>query len=69
MAGPISSALLVEVFVGWPGLGPMFVDAIQARDFYLVPRPVMLSAAFLASSTLSAGILFYALDPRTRMEP
>ena len=68
VAGLISSSLLVEVFLGWPGLGPMFLEAIEARDFYLVLGPVMLSAAFLSLGTLLADILLYALDPRIRME-
>jgi peptide/nickel transport system permease protein len=69
VAGLISSSLLVEVILGWPGLGPLFLEAIGARDFYLVIGPVMLSAAFLAFGTLVGDILLYIVDPRIRTEP
>jgi len=31
----LSASLLIEVVMGWPGLGPLFLDAILARDFAL----------------------------------
>ncbi len=68
VAGLISSSLLVETILGWPGLGPLFLEAIGARDFYLVIGPVMLSAAVLAFGTLVGDILLYVLDPRIRIE-
>ena len=68
VAGLISSSLLVETILGWPGLGPLFLEAIGARDFYLVIGPVMLSAAFLAVGTLLGDILLYIVDPRIRIE-
>jgi peptide/nickel transport system permease protein len=59
---------LVETIMGWPGLGPLFLEAIGARDFYLVIGPVLLSAAFLAFGTLLGDILLYIVDPRIRIE-
>lgn len=67
VAGLISSSLLVEVVFGWPGLGPLFLEAIAARDFYLVAGPVVLSASFLALGGILSDILLYALDPRIRV--
>lgn len=67
VAGLISSSLLVETVVGWPGLGPLFLEAIGARDFYLVIGPVILSAGFLISGVLLGDLLLYALDPRIRV--
>lgn len=68
VAGLISSSLLVETILGWPGLGPLFLEAIGARDFYLVIGPVILSAAFLALGALLGDLLLYILDPRIRIE-
>jgi len=68
VAGLISSSLLVEVLLGWPGVGPLFVEAIAARDFYLVVDSVMLSALFLSIGTFLGDILLYVLDPRIRVE-
>ena len=66
VAGLISSSLVVEVVMGWPGLGPLLLESIASRDFYLVIAPVLLSAAFLSLGTLLADVLLYALDPRIR---
>jgi len=67
VAGLISSSLLVETVVGWPGLGPLFLEAIAARDFYLVIGPVILSATFLIAGVLVGDLLLYAVDPRIRI--
>jgi len=62
----LSASLLVEVLVGWPGLGPLFLDAILARDFALVLGVVMMSTAFLVAGNLVADLLLYRADPRIR---
>lgn len=66
IAGCISSSLLVETIFGWPGLGPLFLEAIAARDFYLVIAPVILSAVFLVAGVFIGDLLLYAVDPRIR---
>ena len=68
VAGLLSASFIVEVFIGWPGLGPLLLEAIAARDFYLVVAPVVLSAIFLSIGMLLADLLLYALDPRIRIE-
>jgi peptide/nickel transport system permease protein len=64
----LSASLLVEVVMGWPGLGPLFLEAIMARDFALVLAVVMLSASFLVVGNLLADMLLYRVDPRIRMK-
>jgi peptide/nickel transport system permease protein len=64
----LSASLLVEVVMGWPGLGPLFLEAIMARDFALVLAVVMLSASFLVVGNLLADMLLYRMDPRIRMK-
>jgi peptide/nickel transport system permease protein len=62
----LSASLLVEVLVGWPGLGPLFLEAIMARDFALVLGVVMSSATLLIGGNLIADLLLYRADPRIR---
>ncbi len=64
----LSSSLLIEVVMGWPGLGPLLVEAMAARDVHIVIGAVMLSSAFLVAGNLIADLLLYARDPRIRME-
>jgi peptide/nickel transport system permease protein len=62
----LSASLLVEVLVGWPGLGPLFLEAIMARDFALVLGVVMSSTTLLITGNLIADLLLYRADPRIR---
>ncbi len=62
----LSASLLVEVLVGWPGLGPLFLEAIMARDFALVLGVVMSSAVLVIAGNLLADLLLYRADPKIR---
>jgi peptide/nickel transport system permease protein len=64
----LSMSLLAEVILGWPGIGPLFLEAILARDTYVVIAVVMASSAFLIFGNLFADVLLYASDPRIRVE-
>jgi peptide/nickel transport system permease protein len=63
----LSASLLVEVVMGWPGLGPLFLEAILSRDFAVVLAVVMLSTLFLIGGNLLADLLLYRFDPRIRV--
>ena len=64
----ISGSFLVEVITGWPGLGPLFLEAIYTRDSQVVMAVVMLFSLFLIFSNFAADLLLYAADPRVRAE-
>jgi peptide/nickel transport system permease protein len=64
----LSVSLLVEVIMSWPGLGPLLLEAILARDLFLVLGAAMLSTVLLTAGNFLADILLYALDPRIRVQ-
>lgn len=68
VATMLSASLLVEVLLSWPGVGPLLVDAILAKDVYVVMGAVMLSSGFLVLGNLFADLLLFAADPRMRTE-
>ncbi|HEY3119379.1 MAG TPA: ABC transporter permease [Vicinamibacteria bacterium] len=68
LAGLLSMSLLVEVVMSWPGLGPLLLEAILARDFYLVLGLVLASTVLLLGGNLLADALLLAADPRIRAE-
>ena len=68
VATMLSSSLLLEVILSWPGLGPLLVEATLNKDVYVVIGTVMLSAAFLIVGNLVADMLLFAADPRIRVE-
>jgi peptide/nickel transport system permease protein len=63
----LSGSLLVEIIMSWPGLGPLLLEAILARDLYLVIGGVLFSMAFLVAGNLLADFLLYWADPRIRV--
>jgi len=67
LAGLLSGSLLVEVVTGWPGLGPLILEATLSRDLYLVIGGIILSALFMLGGNLIADLLLMLVDPRIRM--
>ncbi len=65
-AGLLSGTLVVEAVTGWPGVGPLFLEAIASRDFYVIAAVGLVAAALLAAGNLAADLMLYALDPRIR---
>jgi peptide/nickel transport system permease protein len=63
-----SMSLLVEIVMSWPGLGPLLLEAILARDFHLVLGLVLASTVLLLAGNLLADVLLLAADPRIRAE-
>jgi peptide/nickel transport system permease protein len=66
IASLLSGSLLVEVTTGWPGLGPLLLEATFARDLYLVIGGIIFSAVFLLAGNFIADLLLMASDPRIR---
>lgn len=64
----LSASLLVEVVMSWPGLGPFLLEAILARDLYVVIGGVLLSTLFVVAGNFVADLLLYWADPRIRAE-
>jgi peptide/nickel transport system permease protein len=64
----LSGSLMVEVVMSWPGLGPLMLEAILARDLYVVIGGVLLSTLFLVGGNFIADMMLYWADPRIRTE-
>jgi peptide/nickel transport system permease protein len=62
----LSASLLVEMVMSWPGLGPLLLEAILARDLYVVIGGVLFSTIFLVCGNFLADVLLYWADPRIR---
>jgi peptide/nickel transport system permease protein len=66
IASLLSGSLLVEVATGWPGLGPLLLEATLARDLYLVIGGIIFSALFMVAGNFIADLLLLVSDPRIR---
>jgi peptide/nickel transport system permease protein len=68
IAGLLSASLVIEQIMSWPGLGPLTLEAVAARDLHLVVAAVTCSTALLVVGTLVSDALIYLADPRVRPE-
>ncbi|MGB6876192.1 MAG: ABC transporter permease [Candidatus Acidiferrales bacterium] len=68
IATMLSASVIIEVVLSWPGLGPLMVQAILARDVYVVIGVVMLSSVFMVAGNLVADVLLFMSDPRIHVE-
>lgn len=66
IAALLSASLLIEVVMSWPGLGPLLVEALLARDVHVVLGASMLATVFLVVGNLLADLTLFAVDPRIR---
>lgn len=68
LADLLSGAFLVEVIMSWPGLGRLTLDALFARDLYLVMGSLLMASTMLIMGNLAADIMLALSDPRIRYE-
>jgi len=68
LANLLSGAFLVEVVMNWPGLGRLTLDALFARDLYLVMGSLIMASVMLIIGNLTADILLAVSDPRIQYE-
>jgi peptide/nickel transport system permease protein len=64
----LSASLLIEVVMSWPGLGPLLLESILARDVYVIIGAVMFASFILVSGMLLGDVLLIGADPRIRTE-
>jgi peptide/nickel transport system permease protein len=64
----LSGSFIVEVVTSWPGLGRLMLDALRARDVYLVAGCAGAGAAFLALGAFVSDAALAWVDPRTVAE-
>lgn len=63
-----SGAVITESIFGWPGMGRLFLSALNNRDYPLEMAGLIISASLLILGNLLADLTYAALDPRIRYE-
>jgi len=67
-ASLLSGAFITEYFFNWPGLGRLILQAMLARDLYLVMASLMMGAVMLIVGNLLADLLLKIVDPRIQLD-
>lgn len=63
-----AGALFVETIFSWPGMGRMFWDAANGRDYPVLLAVVMINAVLILCFNLSADLMYGVLDLRVRLD-
>jgi peptide/nickel transport system permease protein len=62
----IAFAIVTETVFQWPGLGALFIQAVQFVDIPVMAAYLMFVALVFVLVNLSVDLLYFALDPRLR---
>ncbi|RDD62565.1 ABC transporter permease [Ferruginivarius sediminum] len=64
----IAFAIITETVFQWPGMGLMFLQAIQTVDIPIMAAYLILIAFIFVVINLIVDILYYVVDPRLRID-
>ncbi len=68
IASIIGGAIITESIFGWPGVGRLYISAINAVDYPVVMAVVMAIGIGIVIMNIVADILYGVLDPRVRYD-
>ena len=66
LGGLIAFAIITETVFQWPGMGLLFVQAVQNVDIPIMAAYLMLVALIFVVINLAVDILYTVVDPRLR---
>jgi peptide/nickel transport system permease protein len=66
LGGVIAFAIVTETVFQWPGLGALFVNAVQFVDVPVMSAYLMFVAFVFVLTSLIVDLIYVALDPRLR---
>ncbi len=64
----IAFAIITETVFQWPGMGFLFIQAVQFADIPVMAAYLCLIALIFVLVNLTVDLLYFAVDPRLRME-
>ncbi|MEM9845207.1 MAG: ABC transporter permease, partial [Pseudomonadota bacterium] len=64
----IAFAIITETVFQWPGVGLLFINAIQFVDIPVMAAYLMLISVMFVGINLIVDLLYFAVDPRLRDE-
>ncbi|OGA27271.1 MAG: ABC transporter permease, partial [Betaproteobacteria bacterium RIFCSPLOWO2_02_FULL_68_150] len=64
----IAFAIITETVFQWPGMGLLFIQSVQFADIPVMAAYLCLIALFFVVINLVVDLLYYAVDPRLRID-
>ena len=68
LGGIIAFAIVTETVFQWPGMGLLFIQAVQFADIPVMAAYLCLIALIFVTINLVVDLLYFAVDPRLRIE-
>ncbi len=65
----IAFAIITETVFQWPGMGLLFIQAVSFADVPVMAAYLCLTGLFFVIINLAVDLLYYAVDPRLRLQP
>jgi peptide/nickel transport system permease protein len=63
----VGGALVTETVFSWPGMGLLFINALNTRDYPILMAILMVGAVVVVIGNLLADILVALVDPRVKL--
>ncbi|MFN9479554.1 MAG: ABC transporter permease [Betaproteobacteria bacterium] len=68
LGGIIAFAIVTETVFQWPGMGLLFIQSVQFADIPVMAAYLCLIALIFVAINLAVDLLYFAVDPRLRIE-
>jgi len=68
LGGIIAFAIVTETVFQWPGMGFLFIQSVSSADVPVMAAYLILIAFFFVLINLVVDLLYYAVDPRLRID-
>ena len=68
LPGLLGGALIIETMFNWPGMGILYIDGVNTRDYPLIMGMTLVSAITIVISNLITDVAYSFADPRIRYE-
>lgn len=67
-AGILSGAVITETIFAWPGMGRLFIEAMNGRDYPVLMALLMIGSVALVATNLLTDLVYSLIDPRIRYD-
>lgn len=63
-----SGAIVTETIFSWAGMGLLFIEGVNARDYFLLMGLILVTSLLIIVFNLVADVLYAVVDPRIRYD-
>jgi peptide/nickel transport system permease protein len=61
-------AIITETIFSWPGMGRLSIEAVNARDYFVLMGLLLVGSTLILVANLVADVVYALVDPRIRLD-